>query len=38
MSGSARLELDGNVYELDTFVGSEGELAIDIRSCAHRPG
>jgi len=30
MSGSARLELDGNVYELDTFVGSEGERAIDI--------
>ena len=30
MSGTARLEVDGDVYELDTFVGSEGELAIDI--------
>ena len=30
MSGSARLELDGTVYELDTVVGSEGERAIDI--------
>ncbi|WP_298134333.1 citrate synthase [Micropruina sp.] len=30
MSGTARLEVDGNVYELDTFVGSEGERAIDI--------
>ena len=30
MSGPARLELDGTVYELDTVVGSEGERAIDI--------
>ncbi len=30
MSGTARLEVDGDVYELDTFVGSEGERAIDI--------
>ncbi len=30
MSGTARLEVDGHVYELDTFVGSEGERAIDI--------
>ena len=30
MSEVARLELDGTVYELPTFVGSEGERAIDI--------
>ncbi|MCW3158915.1 citrate synthase [Micropruina sonneratiae] len=30
MSGIARLELDGKVYELDTFVGTEGERSIDI--------
>ena len=30
MSGTARLEIDGTVYELDTLVGSEGERAIDI--------
>ena len=30
MSETARLELDGKVYELPTFVGSEGERAIDI--------
>ena len=30
MSGTARLELDGKVYELDTFVGTEGERSIDI--------
>ena len=30
MSETARLEIDGNVYELDTFVGTEGERAIDI--------
>ncbi|MFN8120390.1 MAG: citrate synthase [Micropruina glycogenica] len=30
MPETARLELDGKVYELPTFVGSEGERAIDI--------
>ena len=30
MSGTARLEIDGTVYELNTLVGSEGERAIDI--------
>lgn len=30
MSEVARLELDGTVYELPTFVGSEGERVIDI--------
>ncbi|MBK8448247.1 MAG: citrate synthase [Micropruina sp.] len=30
MSGVARLELDGTVYELPTYVGTEGERAIDI--------
>ncbi len=30
MSETARLEIDGNVYELETFVGTEGERAIDI--------
>ena len=30
MSGVARLELDGKVYELDTYVRTEGERAIDI--------
>ncbi|MFT3860511.1 citrate synthase [Micropruina sp.] len=30
MAEKARLELDGNVYELDTYVGSEGERAIDV--------
>ena len=38
MSGSARLELDGNVYELDTFVGSEGERAIDISKLLDKTG
>ena len=30
MTGTAKLELDGKVYELDTFEGTEGERAIDI--------
>ena len=30
MTGKAKLELDGKVYELDTFEGTEGERAIDI--------
>jgi citrate synthase len=30
MNKTARLELDGRVYELPVVVGSEGEKAIDI--------
>jgi len=30
MSATARLELDGKTYELNTFEGTEGERAIDI--------
>ena len=38
MSGVARLELDGKVYELDTFVGTEGERAIDISKLRETTG
>ncbi|MDH5297748.1 MAG: citrate synthase [Desulfobulbaceae bacterium] len=35
---TARLELDGKVYELPVIEGSEGEKAIDIRSLRARTG
>ena len=38
MSGVARLELDGKVYELDTYVGTEGERAIDISKLRETTG
>ena len=38
MSGKARLEIDGNSYELKTLVGSEGERAIDVGDLRARTG
>ena len=38
MSAQARLELDGQVYELDTYVGTEGERAIDITQLRAKTG
>jgi citrate synthase len=38
MSATAKLELDGKVYELPTLVGSEGEKALDISSLRQKSG
>jgi len=38
MSNTAKLELDGKVYELPAIVGSEGEQAVDISSLRQKSG
>jgi citrate synthase len=38
MPGTASISLDGQTYELPTFIGSEGEKAVDISKLRERSG
>ncbi|MBM3888619.1 MAG: citrate synthase [Verrucomicrobia bacterium] len=38
MNKTAKLELDGKVYELPTLVGTEGEQAVDVSSLRQQSG
>lgn len=38
MNTSAKLEIEGKVYELPIVIGSEGEMAVDITKLRDQTG